>query len=228
MNMKLKFLVFSFEFLETQIHSVRAWLLKTQNAKLKTAPGFTLIETMVAISLLTIAIVAPMLLTVQSLKSAYYARDQVTAFYLAQEAIETVHAARDANILKIAQGQSGVNIFDGIPSISGQPFTVDGPSNTMTLCSGKCAQLQIDPTGTLYEYGPYSCSNLSGGWTCSIFTRTATACYVQPSPSTLCNGTVSDEVRVSVTVSWQTGTYTQRSFTLSEDLYRWVQNGSGA
>src|SRR3989338_11299272 len=39
--------------------------------------GFTLIETMVAIALLTISIVAPMSLTTQSLASAYYARDQI-------------------------------------------------------------------------------------------------------------------------------------------------------
>lgn len=187
--------------------------------------AFTLIETMVAISLLTVAIVAPMLLTVQSLASAYYARDQVTAFYLAQEAIETVHAIRDANILKIAQGQAGVNIFDGIPSISGQPFIVDAPNSTMTLCNGACAPLQIDPTGVLYEYGPTSCPNPSTGWTCSNFTRTVTACYVQATPG-VCNATPSDEVRVSVTVSWQTGVYQKRSFTMSENLYRWVLNGS--
>ena len=49
--------------------------------------GFTLIETLVAVSLLTVAIVAPMTLTARSLSAAYYARDQITAFHLAQEAI---------------------------------------------------------------------------------------------------------------------------------------------
>jgi len=182
-------------------------------------PGFTLIETMVAISLLTVAIVAPMLLTVQSLKSAYYARDQITASYLAQEAIEVVHATRDANILKIAQGQS-VGIFDGIPSISGLPFTVDAPGDTMTLCSGACAPLKTDPTDTLYGH--------NAAWTKNtVFTRTVTACYLQPSPSTDCNGTLSDEIRVSVTVSWQTGTYQQRTISISANLYPWVISGSG-
>ena len=47
--------------------------------------GFTLIETLVAISLLMVAIVAPMSLTARSLATAYYARDQITAFHLAQK-----------------------------------------------------------------------------------------------------------------------------------------------
>ena len=61
----------------------------------KTSRGFTLIETLVAVSLLAVVIVAPMSLTTQSLSSAYYARDQMTAFHLAQEAIESVRSVRD-------------------------------------------------------------------------------------------------------------------------------------
>jgi len=172
---------------------------------------------MVAITLMTIAIVAPMLLTVQSLASAYYSRDQITAFYLAQEAIEEVHQIRDNNILKIAEGQSGINIFDGIPSISGQQFTVDAHNNTMALCStNPCQALQT--SGGLYGYAT--------GWTNTNFTRVAVACYVQPAPSTLCNGTPSDEVRIAVTVSWHTGSFQTRTFTISEDLYRWIQDVS--
>src|SRR3989344_5745503 len=61
--------------------------------------GFTLIETLVAVTLLSVAITAPMSLTTRSLAAAYYARDQITAFHLAQEAIESVRHARDHNIL---------------------------------------------------------------------------------------------------------------------------------
>lgn len=175
---------------------------------------------MVAISLLTVAIVAPMLLTVQSLKSAYYSRDQITAFYLAQEAIETVHAKRDSNILKIAAAQSA-NIFDGLPSFDGTPFAVDGPTGVMTVCAGTACTVQVDSTGTLYGYGPTVCPSPSSGWTCSNFTRTVTACYVQATVGS-CTSDPTDEVRVSVTVSWRTGVYQQRSINLSEDLYRWV------
>src|SRR3972149_102217 len=79
--------------------------------------GFTLIETLVAISLLSIAIVAPMSLTSQSLTAAYYARDQVTAFNLAQEGLEAVRAFRDGQVLQISQSAaaSGINLFGAIP-----------------------------------------------------------------------------------------------------------------
>ncbi len=61
--------------------------------------GFTLIETLVAVSLLVIAIVAPMSLVSQALTTAYYARDQVAAYSLAQDGIESVRAVRDGNLL---------------------------------------------------------------------------------------------------------------------------------
>ena len=194
--------------------------------------AFTLIETLVAISLLTIAIVAPMSLTTQSLASAYYARDQITASYLAQEAIEGVREVRDGNILQNSQGTS-VDLLAGIPSTSGQPFTVDTrntsvpPSYGMSLCTGQaqgtppvatCSPLQLDPTGTFYGYG-------SG--TDSQFTRTVTTCFIQPDGT--CSGnTVTDEIRVTATVSWKTGGLQVRTITLTENLYRWVNDGSGS
>ena len=84
--------------------------------------GFTLIETLVAVSLLSVAIVAPMSLTTKSLAAAYYARDQIVAFHLAQEAVETVRHFRDNNILQTALGNP-TDILAGIPL--GIPFTVN-------------------------------------------------------------------------------------------------------
>lgn len=184
----------------------------------KTHSGFTLIETLVAISLLTIAIVAPMSLTAQSLQSAYYARDQITAFYMAQEAIEALRSVRDSQILQIAHtvDASSVNIFGPIP-LSDQPFRVDArqtnSSSAITACSGDpggvCIPLETD--GTLYGY--------QSGWTATNFTRTVKAHFI---------GAGQDEIRVTVTVSWQTGAFQTRSFSISENMYRWVQDGASA
>ncbi len=57
--------------------------------------GFTLLETLVAISILIVAITAPLAIIAQALRSSYYARDQVTAYYLAQEAVEFLRNKRD-------------------------------------------------------------------------------------------------------------------------------------
>lgn len=174
--------------------------------------GFTLIETLVAIALITTAIVAPMALTSQSLQTAYYARDQVTAFYLAQEAIEALRSVRDGQILQIAQSQnaSSIDIFGVIPLE--QNFTVDAreaePSSTIVPCSGgQCPALQTDADHTLYGY--------ETGWTDTTFTRTVRASEIG-----------NDEIRITVTVSWQSGGIQRRSFSISENMYRWVQDGS--
>lgn len=176
--------------------------------------GFTLIETLVAISLLTIAVVAPITLTAQSLSSAYYARDQITAFYLAQEAIEAVRAIRDAQILQITQsaGASNINLFGLIP-LNNQPFTIDArkadPAQAIINCDTTCPPLETD--GTLYGY--------NAGWTPTNFTRTVKAQFV---------GSGQDEIRVTVTVTWRTGAFQARTFSISENMYRWVQDGSGS
>lgn len=176
--------------------------------------GFTLIETLVAISLLTIAVVAPISLTTQSLQTAYYARDQITAFYLAQEAIEALRSVRDAQILEITQtaNASSLNIFGSIP-LNNQPFIVDArqadPSHAIETCSVACPPLQTD--GSLYGY--------QADWADTNFVRTVRASFV---------GGGQDEIRVTVTVTWHTGAYQTRSFSISEDMYRWVQDGSGA
>jgi len=85
--------------------------------------------------------------------------------------------------------------------------------------SGTCRPLQTnsDAGGTLYGY--------ESGWTPTIFTRTLTVCYVQSAGG--CNATKSDEVQITSEVSWRTGSFQPRTFTISENLYRWIQDGSG-
>src|SRR4051812_13810349 len=50
--------------------------------------AFTLVESMVAISILALAVTGPMIIAQKGIGSAIYAKDQITAFYLAQEAVE--------------------------------------------------------------------------------------------------------------------------------------------
>ncbi len=180
--------------------------------------GFTLIETLVAVMLLSIAVVAPMSLASKSLGSAYYARDQITAFYLAQEAIEAIRSIRDSQILIIAGTSAGApDIFGLIPHLN-EPFTVDGrkgdAATAIVRCDGTCPPLQTDLT--LYGY-PGLGDDL-GAWKPTYFTRTMHAYSVVGNP---------DEIRVTVTVTWQTGPIQKRSFTISENMYRWVDDGVG-
>lgn len=183
--------------------------LRTTNYELHAVSGFTLIETLVAITLLTVAVVTPMTLTNRSLSTAYYARDQIAAFYLAQEGIEAVRAVRDGNILLNVRGTpTDTFTFPGIASIDGAVFTVDTINNSMQTCTeGECPPLKTD--GEFYGY--------DSGWEETRFTRTVRTDFVDA---------VQDELRVSVTISWQTGPYQTRTFTISENIFRWLPDST--
>lgn len=183
------------------------------------SPGLTLIETLVAVSLLAVAIMAPMSLTTQSLSSAYYARDQMTAFHLAQEAIESVRSVRDENILA---GEA--DLLQGIAA-GGVPFVIDTRDNEITVCDqgtpAQCPVMRV-PTSqndpTFYAYRDVSSNEdiyiTPLGWADTRFRRTVRA--------EMLTGT-NDEMRITVIVSWQTGAFQARSVTMYANLYRWVE-----
>lgn len=162
--------------------------------------AFTLIETLVAITILSIAIVAPMTLAWQSLSSAYYARDQVTAHHLAQEAVEAVRSIRDRNILRTLNG-TPTDVFEGIPK--NQDFTIDTRDSQIRLCSGGCAP--INHNGELYGH------ETGVTWVPTRFTRSVRA---EPIGD--------DLLRILSEVRWRTGAFQERSFTISSILYEWV------
>lgn len=60
--------------------------------------GFTIIETLVAITILMISIAGPLTIAQKSLMAASYAKDQVIASFLAQDLMEKIKNDRDVNI----------------------------------------------------------------------------------------------------------------------------------
>lgn len=74
------------------------------------ARGFTLVETLVAITILLVVIVGPLTIAQKGIQSSYYAGEQTTAVYLAQEAIEHIQKLRDDVALHSFQDyKDGVN-----------------------------------------------------------------------------------------------------------------------
>ena len=70
-------------------------MLKKINKQINNKKAFTLVEALVAISILMIAIASPMTLAQKGLSTATLSKDQMIASFLAQDAIESVKNIRD-------------------------------------------------------------------------------------------------------------------------------------
>lgn len=71
----------------------------------KTQKGFTLIESLVAITILLVSVAAPLSLAQEGIVASRLSQSQVVAYYLAQEGIEIVKNVRDQNRLQNASNQ---------------------------------------------------------------------------------------------------------------------------
>ena len=78
----------------------------------KSSKGFTVLESMVAIFVLSLSISGAFSAVQQSLSQSIISKDEVKAFYLAQEAIEIIRNKRDSNQLdKITNGSPNSWLF---------------------------------------------------------------------------------------------------------------------
>ena len=91
--------------------------------------GFTLVETLVAISIFTMSILGLMSVLASGISNTNYAQQKMTATYLAQEGIEYVRNKRDTSVLYHNGGsQAGWNNFKNDPNIDN--ITPPPPSDT--------------------------------------------------------------------------------------------------
>lgn len=98
-------------------------LIKNKQQKSICTRGFTLVETMVAISILMLAILGPLSIASSGLRNSAYARDQIVAYYLAQEGIEFARYVRDYNyVLNLRQQPTE---WDYVLSDCGSGCTID-------------------------------------------------------------------------------------------------------
>ncbi|HEY0907943.1 MAG TPA: type II secretion system protein [Candidatus Paceibacterota bacterium] len=190
--------------------------MKIRNSYIKKA-GFTLVESMVAISILSMAVTGPLLIAQKGIGSAIYARDQITAFYLAQEAVEYIRNVRDTNRIQniwwLRQfcGESPCTTVNGTYKIDTTYANFNDDSSgapkpgAISLCSGTCPTLSFDTDRKLYGY-----SGGVGTWVPTIFTRTIT----------INNSAMADQAEISVSISWNTNLFSPvRTFTVKEYLF---------
>lgn len=176
------------------------------------ARGFTLIETLVAIMLVTIAMLGPYQVVQRALNVSYVARDQLIASSLAEEALEYTRAVRDRNFLYNMSAGSPRSWFYSMDGNGGancaapRRCVVDPTQNTIAACA-------ID-TGTpcprLYLSNSSIYTQVTSGTTQTRFTR-----YIQLTSIS------STEMQVTVTVTWITNTVPY-SVTVTDTFHNWL------
>ncbi len=180
--------------------------LKSHISKIKKAiRGFTLIETLVAVLLLATAITGPLTIAAKGLSAALIARDQMVAFYLAQEAVEYVRFVRDSNKLAATPWLTGLDSCTGTDGC-----TIDPLAGSVAACSGQCALIKKFNNGSGLVYFTYG---VLGQETPQQFRRTVTLA----TPST---GELTETV-LTVSVSWRAQSGVTRNISVRENLLDW-------
>ncbi len=171
---------------------------------IKRAQGFTLIETLVAVLLLTASIAGPLTLASKGLSAALIARDQMIAFYLAQDAVEYVRYARDTN--KLGGGSWLTGAINLSNCISATGCTLDPLTAAVTACPvGGCPLInkQTVSGSTYFSY-------TVGTVTPQQFRRTVI----------LTTPTASEAV-LTVSVSWRAQSGVTRTISVRENILDW-------
>lgn len=169
--------------------------------------GFSLVETLVAVSLLLIVIVGPMTISARTAKSSSFASEQVQAFFLAQEGLELAQAARDEVTLKYFKGdladpwaefidESGGDYQDCFSSV-GCGLQWDSGNSSQLAMPIKCNNPSDDCRLYRSASGRSHFNHNSAGNTETLFTRTIYFEKIGPNPV--------PEVRVRSVVTWRTG-----------------------
>lgn len=192
-----------------------------RNSKLQKDRGFTLIETMFAVIIMAFSITIFMNVVANTLFSARYAKNEITANYLAQEAIDYIRNDRDSivffsndafseeawnnflNRYSICEGENGceISIIDEITAAAAPVFE--------SCSSNHCSNLYYDPNpdteGSFYTYD----QSEKEGKAKTNFSRRIKVTKISES-----------EVRVNVTVYWKNGS-SEKSRSLDTSLTKW-------
>lgn len=179
--------------------------------------GFTLVESLVAITIILTAITGTFAVAQGGLRASSLAKERVTAYFLAQESIEMVKNARDHNNLE--RYSSGGSAPDWLEDIA----TPGDPCETPNICDWRINFDDVDEDIVGTSMGEFKkCEDINNcllkqrsdgifnydEGTDTSFYRILTVDEIVPN----------QEAKVTVTVSWREGS--QRVI-ISENIFNW-------
>ncbi len=188
---------------------------------LNLSKGFTLIETLVAISIFSISILSMMSVLSSGISNTDYAKKKMIATYLAQEGIEYIRNMRDTYVLSRTTSQQGWIGFQSKIDLSCKNSNFCYFDDAKFLTSGLISDTDI-----------YNCNILPGGLCINLFYNTTTGQYGYDQINGVDSGFTrsinvtfpldDNEIKVYSKVSWTQGSG-PHSITLTEDLFNWVE-----
>ena len=184
-----------------------------------TMGGFTLLETIVAIFIFTIAMTALLSLIGNSINNTQSLKNEITATYLAEEALDFIRNDRDTIVFQKNQSTGAASPdWDGFVGKYGNPSSLCFSSNgcetdilannylQQCLSSGCSAMSYYSSAGGLSYYG---LSGTNG----KITTFRRKIQFLVPSGK-------NDQLLVVITITWKNG-LTTKTKSYSEILYAW-------
>lgn len=150
--------------------------------------GFTLIEALVAIAILTMSIAGPMTAASTGLQNSTYARDQIVAFYIAQEGIEMIRSIRDSNALNNTSWLTG--IAASCTNAGGSGCGIDIRNKNFIDCAGSggtACNIYYDSKGLIAGGGGVRgiYSHVSGGTQQTVYKRSIKIVSINAQESTI-------------------------------------------
>ena len=176
--------------------------------------GFSLIEVLVAVSVLIISVTGTLSIIAREVSSAAIAKDQVVAFYLAQEALEYVRGVRDNNAIHDPRNSwlTGLDGLNSLPDCITNKCVIDVNADPLSV-EQEVAECDVTGCDPLFLDSPSGVYNQQDDGDPTMFTREVQVVGIDDASSPV------REVRVDATVRWTSGV--ERSFTISGNLFNW-------
>ncbi|MDO8520573.1 MAG: type II secretion system protein [bacterium] len=201
--------------------------------------GFTLVETIVSLALLSFAVAGPMTLAAHSIKASGAAKNELIATHLAEEGLEVVRNLRDNSSAEDNGDRDGLgegfvwmqNIFGNckfawgcaiditqhVPSGTNGVWSLTPPNryNAIILCPGNCAAESVvyfNPGTGLYRQSENA---LGSPWVRTQFTRTIFMTGIDDPNEP------ERQVRVTAVVTYAGYGGIIRTIRVTQDVYNW-------